>query len=118
MAKYWWRSFTGIDRGGWDVLQAQSGQRVADQRFELRCGAGLEQFLGAVDQVRVANIGRDGQVEAGTLEVSILVDRSCVDGIPDQLERQRDKVAGHHRLQHDADQAVQFSKAEPSCSWL
>ena len=40
-----------------DVLQAQTGQGIANEGFKLRGGAGLEEFRSAVDRVRVADIG-------------------------------------------------------------
>ena len=101
------------DRSGrcGNVLQAQSGQGVADEGFELGCGAGLEQFLGFVNQVRIANIGRNRQIKAGTFKISILVDGGRVNGVPDHFEREGDEVAGDHRLQHGADEAVEVREA-------
>ena len=93
-----------------NVRQAQSGESIADEGFELGRRAGFEQLWGALDQLRVADVGRDGQVEAGTLEVGVLVDGGCIDGIPDHLEGERNEVAGNHRLQHEADEAVQLSE--------
>ncbi len=56
----------------------------------------------AAHDLRLAAFGAHGQIHPRVLQILVVIDRRGVNEGLDQLQRQRDEVAGHHGFEQQA----------------